>query len=70
MKIKMFSTILYGKVKPFSMRLSEPLHTELENDIQEWLTQNPNIKIHDIKQSMSGGSFHAAPKVIVSMFYE
>jgi hypothetical protein len=70
MKIKMFSTILYGKVKFLSMQLSEPLHTEFETEIQEWLTQNPNIKIHDIKQSMSGGSFAAAPKVIVSIFYE
>ncbi len=69
MKIKMFSTMLYGKVKFLSMRLSEPLHTEIENEIQEWLIQNPNIKIHDIKQSMSGGSI-AAPKVIISIFYE
>lgn len=70
MKIKMFSTILYGKVTGFAKRrLSEPLHTELENEIQEWLAQKPNIKIHDIKQSMSGGSI-AAPKVVVSIFYE
>ena len=69
MKIKMFSTILYGKTKSLSMRLSEPLHSEIENEIQEWLSQNPNIKIHDIKQSMSGGSI-AAPKVIVSIFFE
>ena len=70
MKIKMFSTILYGKVTGFTQRrLSEPLHTALENEIQEWLSQKPNIKIHDIKQSMAGGSY-APCKVIVSIFYE
>ncbi len=69
MKIKMFSTILYGKTKSFSNRLKEPLHSEIESDIQEWLAQMPNIKIHDIKQSMSGGSA-APPKIIVSIFYE
>ena len=69
MKIKMFSTILYGKVRHFSNRLREPLHIEMENEIQEWLAQMPNIKIHDIKQSMSGGSA-APPKLVVSIFYE
>ena len=69
MKIKMFSTILYGKVKTLSMRLGEPLHKEIEKEIQEWLAQRPDIKIHDIKQTMSGGSL-APPKVIVSIFYE
>ncbi len=70
MKIKMFSTILYGKVGGFiTKRLNEPLHIELESEIQEWLAQRPNIKIHDIKQSMAGGSY-APCKVIVSIYYE
>ena len=70
MKVKMFSTMLYGKIKSLSMRLSAPLHKELESEIQEWLSKNPDIKVHDIKQSMSGGSLAAPPKVIVSIFYE
>lgn len=70
MKIKMFSTILYGKVRGFiTKRLREPLHVELESEIQAWLAQRPNIKIHDIKQSMAGGSY-APCKVIVSIYYE
>ena len=69
MKVKMFSTILYGKLKTFAMKLKEPLHSEIEKEIQEWLDKEKNIKIHDIKQSMSGGSI-SPPKLIITIFYE
>jgi len=31
---------------------------ELENEINNWLEEHPNIRIVNIKQSSSGGSLH------------
>ena len=42
---------------------------ELEKEINQWLAENPNIKIVDIKQSASGGSLHVT-KLFVSIWYE
>ena len=42
---------------------------DLENEINAWLQQNPKIKVIDIKQSASGGSF--APSLwLISVWYE
>jgi hypothetical protein len=68
MKIKMFSKILAAKLS-FTMALKEPLHAEIEKEINDWLIKMPDIKIHHIKQSMSGGSW-APCKIVVSIFYE
>ncbi|MBT3210164.1 MAG: hypothetical protein HOB05_00425 [Bacteroidetes bacterium] len=43
--------------------------TDLENEINDWLKNNPNIEILDIKQSASGGSFHDT-KLFVTVWYE
>jgi hypothetical protein len=32
-------------------------HRELEDEVNAWLEQNPGIKVMDIKQSSSGGSW-------------
>ncbi len=68
MKIKMFFKIISPKLSFFSKPI-EPLDCGLEEEINEWLAQMPNIKIHDLKQTMCGGSF-APGKLVVSIFYE
>ena len=40
----------------------------LENEINSWLSENQNIKIIDIKQSSSGGSFSPS-SVCISLWY-
>lgn len=42
---------------------------EIEAEITEWLKQNPDIKIINIQQSSSGGSFGPS-KLWVSVWYE
>jgi len=42
---------------------------DLENEINAWLSENPRIKIIDIKQSSSGGSFFGG-LWFVSVWYE
>ena len=41
----------------------------LEEEVNAWLDQHPNIKIIDIRQSTSGGSF-ADTKLYISVWYE
>ncbi len=41
----------------------------LEGEINAWLSENPRIRIVDIKQSASGGSF-AMSLWFVSIWYE
>lgn len=41
----------------------------LENELNDWFSQNPKIKVVDIKQSASGGSL--APALwLISVWYE
>jgi hypothetical protein len=42
---------------------------DLENEINAWLQQTPKIKVIDIKQSASGGSF-AESLWLISVWYE
>ena len=42
---------------------------EIESEINSWLQQNPGIKVVDIKQSASGGSF-ADSMWLISVWYE
>ncbi|MHC4116727.1 MAG: hypothetical protein ACYSWO_04385 [Planctomycetota bacterium] len=41
----------------------------LEEEVNSWLDQHPNIKIIDIRQSASGGSM-ADTKLYISVWYE
>jgi len=41
----------------------------LEEEVNAWLEQHPNIKIIDIRQSASGGS-KADSKLYMSLWYE
>jgi hypothetical protein len=68
MKIKMFTKLLTPNLTFFS-KLKEPFDNGLEKEINEWLAQMSNIKIHHIKQTACGGSW-APGKLVVSIFYE
>ena len=41
----------------------------LEDDINAWLAQHPQIKVIDIEQCASGGSVHDT-KLYISVWYE
>jgi len=41
----------------------------IESEINRWLSQHPGIKIVDIRQSASGGSFGAS-LWLISIWYE
>ena len=42
---------------------------DLEDEINAWLSQSPKVKVVDIKQSASGGSF--GPSLwLISVWYE
>ena len=41
----------------------------LEDEVNAWLGKNPNIKVIDIRQSASGGSFSFS-SLFISLWYE
>jgi hypothetical protein len=56
------------KVKMFGKEGSKKA-LGLEEEVNTWLEQHPNIKIIDIRQSASGGSM-ADTKLYISVWYE
>ena len=44
-------------------------HRELEDEVNTWLERNPSIKVMDIKQSSSGGSW-VKPQLFIAIVYE
>jgi hypothetical protein len=63
MRVKFFSRVGWkGYYKPED-------HQELEDEVNAWLEQNRDVKVIDIKQSASGGSF-ARPQLFVTILYE
>lgn len=42
---------------------------DIEQDVNVWLAAHPTIKVVDIKQSSSGGSFEASA-IAISIWYE
>jgi hypothetical protein len=42
---------------------------DLENEINSWLAENPNIKVVEVQQSSSGGSL-AGSLWFISVWYE
>jgi hypothetical protein len=59
-------TKLFGKINMARHGLDV---LELEEEINVWLEQNPNIEIIDIKQSSNGGSMQNT-KLFFSIWYE
>ena len=63
MRVKLFMRGGYtGSYKPEH-------HSELEDEVNAWLERNPGIKVMDIKQSASGGSW-AKPQLFLAVLYE
>ena len=62
MKVKLFS-----KDNPLAQKGKNQL--DFENEINEWLEKNPSIKVINIKQSVSGGSFSYS-QWFISVWYE
>jgi hypothetical protein len=62
MKVKLFSseTLMRRKGK-------QPL--DLENEINDWLENNPSLQVIHIKHSACGGS-GSSPKLYISVWYE
>ena len=44
-------------------------HHELGDEVNTWLERNPSIKVKDIKQSSSGGSW-VKPQLFIVILYE
>ena len=63
MKVKVFSS--KGRILHKLSRLT----SEIEQDINHWLENNPKINITNIKQSSCGGILDA-PKHFISVWYE
>ena len=63
MKVKVFSS--KGRLLHKLSRLT----SQIEQDINHWLENNPKINISNIKQSSCGGSFDSA-KHLISIWYE
>ncbi len=61
MKMKLFGTINQQK--------KEVDVSRLEDDVNAWLAQHPDIKIIEIRQSSNGGSW-ANTKIFVTIWYE
>jgi hypothetical protein len=51
------------------LSISETNALAFENEINGWLNSNPGVKIVDIKQTASGGSY-AMPLWLISVWYE
>lgn len=62
MKVKMFFKKELEKGKEINIQA-------LDEEINAWLEQNPNIKVIDIKQSASGGSVNRS-SICISLWYE
>jgi hypothetical protein len=62
-KVKLFikDKSMFGNFK----RMNE----DLENEINAWLAENPDVKIVHVQQSSNGGSLDTT-KVIMSVWYE
>ncbi|HET7267228.1 MAG TPA: hypothetical protein VFJ15_03905 [Oleiagrimonas sp.] len=42
---------------------------QIEDGVNEWLAQNPGVKVVDMRQSLAGGSAEP-PCVVISLWYE
>ena len=64
MKVKVFSA------KGNQFQFNKPtLTSQIEQDINHWLENNPKINITNIKQSSCGGSLDVE-KLFISVWYE
>lgn len=70
MKVKIFSDLSRTKLTFFGKVKKQPF-CELEETVNDWFSENPDIKINKIEQMVSGGTiFGEAEKLIISILYE
>jgi len=70
MRVKIFSDLSRPKLK-LSGKIKEPIFKELEKSVNDWLDKKPEIKIHNIEQAISPGTFFGeAEKLVITIFYE
>ena len=71
MRVKMFWKNQPGRPSTglFGTKLSFKNGQDLENEINDWLDRHPSIKVVDVKQTASGGSF-ADSLWFISVWYE
>ena len=43
---------------------------DVEKSINDWLAENPDIKVIHVEQSLTGGSLGNRPYALVSIWYE
>ena len=65
MKVKIFKVAGYS----FYFGRKPPSRQVLEDEINQWLSAHPGIKVLDIKQSCCGGSLNPS-LTVVSIWYE
>lgn len=62
MKVKLFS-----KYDPLGKK--GEIQLDFQNEINDWLEKNPSIKVTNIEQAASGGSFEEST-LFISVWYE
>jgi len=67
MEVKIFTKILRAKTG-FLPNTDTATDHGLEGEINIWLPTQPNIKIQNITQSQSGGSFQPST-IVISIWY-
>jgi len=67
MEVKIFTKILRAKTG-FLPNTDTATDHGLEGEINIWLATQPNIKIQNITQSQSGGSFQPST-IVISIWY-
>jgi hypothetical protein len=67
MKAKFFSTTTNNYRQEGAY---PPGPTTLEDVVNAWLQENPNVRVVHIKQSAGGSSFWSVGHVFVSVWYE
>jgi hypothetical protein len=67
MKAKFFSTTTNNYRQ---QKAAHPPSPTLEDEVNAWLQENPNVRVVHIKQSAGGSSFWSVGDVFVSVWYE
>ena len=67
MKTKFFSS---PANKYYDQKVTFPTGSTLEDKVNVWLKENPDVKVVHVKQSTGGSSFWSVAHVFISVWYE
>ena len=65
MQVKIFDAYSSG----FINRVKRPMLDSIEDRVNWWLRENPDVKVVEIRQSAAGGSWGPI-QLIISVWYE